>query len=127
MPDPFFTFLRSERRPPLTSRQRQRLGTAINILIVGTLRDSLVARVDQIRETRETPTRFTFDAHRIARSRTNCVLPSAYGACTPLEKGQVLRFVSADSARFTEPQQAYLSRAGLRFISGSLLRATAYI
>lgn len=73
---------------------------AINILIVGMLRDSLSlcvhVYVDWIRDAR-TPTRFTFDAHQIARDRERLLASTFVWRVHALEKGQVLRFVSADS------------------------------
>lgn len=94
---PLFTFLRSECHPSFNEPPDR---TAINILIVGTLQDSLslcvCVYVDWIQDAR-TPTRFTFDAHRIARDRERLRASTYVWRVHALEKGQVLRFVSADS------------------------------
>lgn len=116
MPDPFLHLFTKRASPTFNEPTT----TAINILIVGTLRDSLVTNTRREKRRRvslSTPTE-SRDREPTARECVRRV--------HALEKGQVPRFVSADSARFTG-HRLTCREAGLRFISGSLLRATAYI
>lgn len=88
MPDPLFT----KRASPTFNEPTT---TAINILIVGN-----VARFSRYEyETRETPTRFTFDAHRIARSRAECVRVRTARARARERAGSAFCFGGFGSAR----------------------------